>query len=72
MEKTQQRLIEMDQCEAKVITKRKCIILDRATLLEKNTKIPYLECFMWTQTKHNYDKHIERMENWKDIVVEED
>jgi hypothetical protein len=27
---------------------------------------------MWTQTKHNYDKHVEQMENWKDIVEEED
>jgi hypothetical protein len=23
---------------------------------------------MWTQTKHNYDKHVEWMDNWKDIV----
>jgi hypothetical protein len=27
---------------------------------------------MWTQTKHNYDKHVEWMENWKDIAMEED
>jgi hypothetical protein len=27
---------------------------------------------MWTHTKHNYDKHIEWMENWKDIATEED
>ncbi len=27
---------------------------------------------MWTQTKHNDDKHVERMENWKDIAKEED
>jgi hypothetical protein len=26
---------------------------------------------MWIQTKHNYDKHVERMENWKDISEEE-
>jgi hypothetical protein len=22
---------------------------------------------MWTETKQNYDKHVERMENWKGI-----
>ncbi len=27
---------------------------------------------MWTQTKQNYEKHVEGMENWKDIVEEED
>ncbi len=27
---------------------------------------------MWTQTKQKYDKHVEWMENWKDIVEEED
>ncbi len=41
-----------------VITKRRCIILDRATFLEKGIKIPDPEQFMWTQTKQNYDKHV--------------
>jgi hypothetical protein len=27
---------------------------------------------MWTQIKQNYDKHVEQMENWKDIDEEED
>ncbi len=27
---------------------------------------------MWTQTKQNYDKHVEWMENQKDIAKEED
>ncbi len=27
---------------------------------------------MWTYTKQNYDKHVERMENWKDITTKED
>jgi hypothetical protein len=27
---------------------------------------------MWTWTKQNYDKHVEQMENWKDIVEEKD
>jgi hypothetical protein len=26
---------------------------------------------MWIQTKQNYDKHVERMENWKDISEQE-
>ncbi len=27
---------------------------------------------MWTHMKKNYDKHVEQMENYKDIVEEED
>ncbi len=27
---------------------------------------------MWTQTKQNYDKHVERMDDLKDIAQEED
>jgi hypothetical protein len=27
---------------------------------------------MRTQTKHNYEKHVKWMENWKDIAIEED
>jgi hypothetical protein len=46
-----------------VIVKRRCAILGKATLLEKGTKIPDPERFMWTQTKQNYDKHVEWMEN---------
>ncbi len=26
---------------------------------------------MWTQIKQNYDKHVEQMEKWKDIIKEE-
>ncbi len=36
----------MEQHEVKVIAKRRHIILDRATLLEKD--IPSLERFLWT------------------------
>jgi hypothetical protein len=25
---------------------------------------------MWTHIKQNYDRHVEQMENWKDIVEE--
>ncbi len=55
--------MEMEQCEAKVVAKRRHAILDKATLLEKGIKIPNPEHFMWTQTKQNYDEHIEWMEN---------
>jgi hypothetical protein len=27
---------------------------------------------MWIQMKQNYDKHVERMDNWKDISEEKD
>jgi hypothetical protein len=45
--------------------------MDKATLLEKGIKIPNPERFMWTQTKQNYDKHVEQMEHLKDIAQEE-
>ncbi len=61
--------MEMEQCEAKAIAKRKHAISDKATLLEKGIKILNPKHFMWTQTKYNYDKHIEQMGNQKDIVV---
>jgi hypothetical protein len=69
--KAQQKVMEIERCESKVVAKRRCVILDKVTLLEKGIKIPNLEQFMWTQTKHNYDKHVEWMENWKDIVEED-
>ncbi len=53
----------MEQHEAKAITKKRPAILDRATLLEKDIKIPDPKHLMWTQTKHNYDKHMKWMEN---------
>ncbi len=40
MAKAQQRVMEMEQREMKVIAKRRRAILDRATLLEKGIKIP--------------------------------
>ncbi len=46
--------------------------MDRATLLEKGIKILDPELFMWTQTKQNNDKHVEWMENQKNIAEEED
>ncbi len=67
----QRRAMEMERCELEAIAKKRCTILDRATLLEKGIKILDLKRFMQTQMKENYDKHVEQMENWKDIVEEE-
>jgi hypothetical protein len=50
--------MEMEQREVEAVAKRKHSILDRATILEKGSKILDLECFMWTQTKQNDEKHI--------------
>ncbi len=72
MAKAQWRAMKMERHESKVVVKRRQSILDRTTLLEKGINIPDLKWFMCTQMKQNYDKHIERMENWKDIVEEED
>jgi hypothetical protein len=48
MAKAHQRLMEMEQHEAKVVAKRRHTILDKVTLLEKGIKIPNLQRFMWT------------------------
>ncbi len=72
MAKTQQKAMGMERRELEVVAKRRCIFMDRATLLEKGIKIPDPNRFMWTQTKQNYDKHVEWMENQKDIAEEED
>ncbi len=72
MVKAQQRVMEMHRREAEAIVKRICAILDKVTFLEKGIQILNPKRFMWTQTKQNYDKHVERMENWKDIAKEED
>jgi hypothetical protein len=72
MVKAQRRLLEMEQREAKAIMKKRHVILNKTTLLDKGIKILDPERFMWTQMKRNYDKHIERMENWKDITAKED
>ncbi len=62
--------MEMEQREVEAVDNKRCAILDKATLLEKGIKIPNLEQFLWTLTKQNYEKHVERMENWKDILEE--
>ncbi len=40
MAKAQQKVMEIKRCEWKTITKRRCVILDKVTLLEKGIKIP--------------------------------
>jgi hypothetical protein len=46
-------------------------IMDNTTLLNKGIVISDLDQFMWIHTKNMYDKHVERMENWKDINEKE-
>jgi hypothetical protein len=55
--------MEMERREVEAIVKRRHTILEKASLLEKGIKILDPEGFMWTHTKHNYDKHMEWMEN---------
>ncbi len=55
-----------------VDVRRRATMLDRATLLERGILILDLDRFMWMQTKQKYDKHVERLENWKDINEEEE
>jgi len=55
-----------------MVAKKRCTLLDKATLLEKGIKILNPERFMWTQMKQNYDKYVEQMGSWKDIIIEED
>ncbi len=63
MVKAHRRVMEMEQHEVEAVVKRRHTILDKVTILEKGIKIldPYR--FMWTQTKHNYDKHVKWMED---------
>jgi hypothetical protein len=42
----QRRAMEMERCELEAIAKKRCTILDRATLLEKGIKILDLKRFM--------------------------
>ncbi len=72
MVESQQRLMEMEQHEAKVVMKRRRVILDKTTFQKKGIKIPNPKHFMWTLAKQNYDKHIKQMEKWRDIAVEEE
>jgi hypothetical protein len=40
--------MEIERRELGVVVKRRCVVLDRVTLLEKNIKIPNPKQFMWT------------------------
>jgi hypothetical protein len=71
MAKTQQRVMEIKRRDLEAIAKKRHAILDRATILEKGIKFLDPKQFMWTQMKQNYDRHVEQMENWKDIAKEE-
>ncbi len=62
----------MQQHEVEAIVNRRRAIMDKVTFMKKAIKIPDLEQFMWTQTKQNYNKHVEQMENQKDITKEAD
>ncbi len=64
--------MEMEQREVEVVMKKRRVIFDKSTHLEKAIKILNLQHFMWTQKKQNYDKHIKRMENQKDIATKKD
>jgi hypothetical protein len=39
MAEAQQRVMEMEQCEVETIVKKRCVILDIVTLLEKVIKV---------------------------------
>jgi hypothetical protein len=69
MVETQRRAMEMEKCEVEAVAKKRHAILDKATLLEKHIKIPEPKHFMWTPTKHNYDKHVKQVKKWKDIIA---
>ncbi len=62
----------MERCELKAEAKKRHTIMYKITLLEKDIKISNPERFMWTQTKQNYERHVEQMENQNDIVEEKD
>ncbi len=62
IEKSEEDKAEEQHFVEAIVNKRRAI-MDKVTFLEKAIKIPDLEQFMWTQTKQNYDKHVEQMEN---------
>jgi hypothetical protein len=69
----QSNKMEIDMIKLRATNgRRRTTILDRTTLLDRGIHIPNLNKFMWIQTKHNYDKHVERLKHWKDINEEEE
>jgi hypothetical protein len=70
--KVQPNAMEINMSVSSSIEVRRCVtIMEKPTLLDKGSLIPDLDRFMWIQMKQNYDKHFERMENWKDISEKE-
>ncbi len=69
---TQLKVMEIERCKLDVAAKRRCTIMDRVTFLDKGICILDPKQFMWIQTKQKYDRHVQRMENQKDINEEED
>jgi hypothetical protein len=64
--------MEIDITTPRVVdVKKRTTILDKTTLLDRGIFILNLDKFMWIQTKHIYDKHVEKLENWKNINKEE-
>ncbi len=71
--KVQPRAMEIDMNVLGAIEAKRCTtIMDRITFLNKSICILDPIRFMWIQTKQNYNKHVERMEDWKDISEEEE
>jgi hypothetical protein len=58
MAKAQRGAMEIERHELEVVAKKRLVILNKATLLKKGTKILDLERFMWTQTKQNNDRYV--------------
>jgi hypothetical protein len=44
-----QRVMEMERRESEVLAKKRCVILEKTTFMEKGIKILDLKQFMWTQ-----------------------
>jgi len=68
---TQLKAMEIEMCESDVATKKRHAIMDKATLMEEGIYILDPKRFIGYKRIYNYDKHVERMENWKDINEEE-
>ncbi len=67
----QSRKMEIDMTTPRATNARiRTTILDRTTLLDRGICILDLDKFIWIQTKHNYEKHVERLENWTNISEE--
>jgi hypothetical protein len=48
MVEAHRRAMEMERHDSEVVVKKRSTILNKATLMEKDIKIPNLKQFMWT------------------------